>query len=163
LRGGARHRRRTQAFGNAARSRLSGRRRYRADRAAEARARADDLWKHTCFEAFISAGQGYGEINLSPSGQWAAYSFDGYRSGMAVREGFEPLFAEDHRADASYDLIAELDLTDLPSNSDWSIGLSAVIELTDGRRCFWALRHAPGPPDFHHPDAFALNLPAESP
>ncbi len=125
--------------------------------------RADELWKHTCFEAFVAAGRGYGEINLSPSNQWAAYSFDGYRSGMAQTEGFEPSFTEDNRSDHAYDLIAELDLTDLPPDEDWSVGLSAVIELIDGRRCFWALRHAPGKPDFHHADAFALSLPAESP
>ena len=28
------------------------------------RGRADDLWKHTCFEVFARAGQGYGEINV---------------------------------------------------------------------------------------------------
>ncbi len=125
--------------------------------------RADELWKHTCFEVFASAGQGYGEINLSPSNQWAAYRFDGYRSGMAVREGFEPSFTDEHRAINAYDLVAELDLTDMPADGDWLVGLSAVIELTDGRRCYFALRHAPGKPDFHHTDAFALSLPAESP
>ena len=41
-----------------------------------------------------------------------------------------------------------------------SIGLSAVIEETDGTKSYWALRHPPGPPDFHHPDCFALELPA---
>src|SRR6185312_16219939 len=37
--------------------------------------RADGLWKHTCFEAFISAAglSGYYELNFSPSGQWAIY------------------------------------------------------------------------------------------
>jgi hypothetical protein len=123
--------------------------------------RADELWKHTCFEAFVAAGQGYGEINLSPSNQWAAYRFDSYRSGMAIRSGFELLFADEHRAENAYDLIAELELGDLPATGAWSVGLSAVVELSDGRRCFWALRHAPGRPDFHHPDAFALSLPAE--
>ena len=44
--------------------------------------RADGLWKHTCFEAFISASglSGYYELNFSPSGQWAIYSFDRYRT-----------------------------------------------------------------------------------
>jgi hypothetical protein len=123
-----------------------------------ARARADELWKHTCFEAFVSAGAGYGEINLSPSNRWAAYRFDGYRSGMAPAEGFKLSFLNDLRAAESYEMSVELDLAALPPRLDWSVGLSAVIELTDGRRCFWALRHAPGAPDFHHPDAFALNL-----
>ena len=38
------------------------------------------------------------------------------------------------------------------------IGLSAVIEEADGSLSYWALRHAPGKPDFHHQDAFALEL-----
>ena len=123
------------------------------------RARAEELWKHSCFEAFVVDGQGYAEINLSPSNRWAAYSFDGYRGGMAVREGFDLWRLDDRRTPGSYELVADFDLTDLPPDSDWSVGLSAVIELTDGRRCFWALRHASGAPDFHDPDAFALSLP----
>ena len=38
------------------------------------------------------------------------------------------------------------------------LGLSAVIEEHDGTLSYWALRHAPGKPDFHHRDAFALEL-----
>src|SRR5581483_5058095 len=47
-------------------------------------ARADELWRHTCFEAFLRIpGEGsYLELNFSPSGEWAAYRFEGYRSGM---------------------------------------------------------------------------------
>ena len=40
------------------------------------------------------------------------------------------------------------------------IGLSAVLEEKDGTKSYWALRHPPGKPDFHHPDCFALELPA---
>jgi len=43
------------------------------------------------------------------------------------------------------------------------IGLSAVIEETDGTKSYWALRHPPGKPDFHHPDCFALTLGAPPP
>ena len=44
--------------------------------------RADGLWKHTCFEAFISDANsgGYAEFNCAPSGDWAAYHFASYRS-----------------------------------------------------------------------------------
>src|SRR5262245_32723346 len=47
---------------------------------------ADDLWQHTCFEAFIrsSAGLIYYEFNFAPSTQWAAYHFDSYRKGMRI-------------------------------------------------------------------------------
>lgn len=48
-------------------------------------ARADGLWQRTCFELFLrSEGAAtYYEFNFSPSGEWAAYRFDGYRAGMA--------------------------------------------------------------------------------
>ena len=38
------------------------------------------------------------------------------------------------------------------------LALSAVIEHLDGRISYWALRHPPGKPDFHHPQGFALEL-----
>lgn len=46
-------------------------------------ARRDGLWQSTCFELFLRAegGESYFEFNFSPSGEWAAYRFDNYRSG----------------------------------------------------------------------------------
>lgn len=34
--------------------------------------RCDDLWQHTCLEAFVaeSGHEGYWEFNLAPSGHW---------------------------------------------------------------------------------------------
>ena len=45
---------------------------------------ADELWKHTCFEAFIQpvGSRGYYEFNFSPTRQWAVYRFASYREGM---------------------------------------------------------------------------------
>ena len=47
--------------------------------------RADELWKHTCFEAFVRApgAMAYREFNLAPSGRWQAYDFTGYRERAA--------------------------------------------------------------------------------
>ena len=39
-----------------------------------------------------------------------------------------------------------------------SLGLSAVIENLSGSLSYWALKHPPGKPDFHHADAFALEF-----
>ncbi|QLQ12045.1 MAG: hypothetical protein HZY74_00360 [Brevundimonas sp.] len=39
------------------------------------------------------------------------------------------------------------------------IGLTAVIEDTDGTISYWALAHPSDKPDFHHPDSFVLELP----
>lgn len=127
-------------------------------------AQADELWRHTCFEAFLGVGEAYGEVNLSPSNRWAAYAFDGYRSGMRSWDEVQLRQLADRRGEASvYDLAADLTVPGLAADVTWTVGLSAVIELTDGRRCYFALRHAPGQPDFHHRDAFALSLPAEFP
>src|SRR5271166_4797877 len=47
--------------------------------------RADALWKHTCFEAFVASADapGYHEFNFSPSLDWAIYRFSSYREGMS--------------------------------------------------------------------------------
>src|ERR1700736_1327107 len=50
--------------------------------------RAEALWKHTCFEAFVAPADaaGYHEFNFSPSLDWAIYRFSAYREGMALAE-----------------------------------------------------------------------------
>ena len=46
--------------------------------------RLDDLWRHTCFEAFVAVAEQepYLELNLSPSGDWNVYGLEGYRRGL---------------------------------------------------------------------------------
>ena len=46
----------------------------------------------------------------------------------------------------------------LPPGRSLRLGLSAVLEDADGVLSYWALRHPPGKPDFHHTDAFATQL-----
>src|SRR5262245_25400551 len=43
--------------------------------------KVDGLWRHTCFEAFVSVpgDSAYQEFNFSPSGEWAGYHFREYR------------------------------------------------------------------------------------
>lgn len=132
--------------------------------AAATPARTDGLWRHTCFELFVrpATGAGYVEINLSPSGEWAAYRFDGYRSGMSDLALAPPRIETDTQGDR-YELRTALALggaAGLPADAAWQIGLSAVIEESGGRKSYWALAHPPGKADFHHPDSFALQLPA---
>ena len=126
--------------------------------------RVDGLWKTTCFEAFVAlAGGGYLEFNFSPSGEWAAYRFDGYRAGQADLALPAPPRIEVMRGADTLGLTATLDTLGLPLPADaaWLVGLSAVIEEADGTKSYWALAHPPeGPPDFHHPACFALELPA---
>ena len=111
--------------------------------------RADELWRHTCFEAFVrpSPGDAYYEFNFAPSTQWAAYGFSGYRSGMRVANEIGAPFIEVQPSDERYALQASLDLErlpDLPKDAVWRLGLSAVIEETNGSISYWALTHPPG-------------------
>jgi hypothetical protein len=124
-----------------------------------AASRTDELWKHTCFEAFVKphGAAFYYEINLSPSSQWALYRFDAYREGMQAAEIAKPPAISLRRSDYHMELDAALNLEALPEltgKSAWKVALSAVIESEDGRMSYWALRHAAGKPDFHHPDSF---------
>jgi len=128
--------------------------------------RAEELWKSTCFEAFLRARPDYPyyEFNFSPSREWAVYRFAQYREGRTCPDDIVPQ-QEWTDSDAQLQLQANLDFqeaADMPSDKEWLIGLSAVIEETNGRKSYWALRHPAGKPDFHHPDCFALELPPPS-
>lgn len=128
--------------------------------------RADELWRTTCFEAFIEkTGGGYGELNLSPTGRWAAYEFTGYREGMYGHPGVEKRDSRRVRDEAGFSLAGTFDLDRMIGDrpAPWRMGLSAVIEDIDGGLSYWALAHPPGKPDFHHPDSFALILPPPEP
>lgn len=127
-------------------------------------ARADGLWRHTCFEAFVRAlpGQAYDELNLAPSTAWAAYHFDRYREGMRISHEIETPRLQVNVSAGRFELHAALAWFP-PVNGPRRLGLSAVIEETNGTKSYWALAHPPGPPDFHHSDCFALDLPAAWP
>jgi hypothetical protein len=119
----------------------------------------DGLWRHTCFEVFVMAGDGpgYREFNFSPSGEWAAYAFRDYRDGGLPEVALDPAIAV-RRSGDRLELDAAIRRESLPPGRLLQLGLSAVVEDTDGRLSYWALKHPPGTPDFHHTEAFALEL-----
>src|SRR5580698_5574774 len=123
-----------------------------------AAARADALWRHTCFEAFVrsSADPGYYEFNFSPSTQWAAYRFDSYRSGMRIATEIGAPRIEVKSSAETYILQAALELDGL--SSPLHLVVAAVVEGSNVRKSYWALAHPPGNTDFHHGDCFALEL-----
>lgn len=129
--------------------------RIRLPTPAAAPARRDELWKHSCCELFVAgAGEGYAEFNFSPSGDWAAYAFEGYRTGMRPLEIAPPAVAFAHGAG----LVRLTAVLDLPGPAG-RVALTAVIEDEAGGLSYWSLAHPAGPPDFHHRDCFALKLP----
>jgi hypothetical protein len=124
--------------------------------------RADELWRRTCFEAFVrgARAKSYLEFNFSPSSQWASYRFSDYRTGMRAARELPAPRMEIHETDESFEMRVslELDRSRLPAAEAWRLGLAAVIEEANGRRSYWALAHPAGKPDFHHSEAFALRL-----
>lgn len=121
--------------------------------------RADGLWQHTCFEIFMMAevGPGYREFNFSPSGEWAAYAFRGYRDREDLAIRLDPRIRV-RKTMNRLELDAQIHRDCLPPGRLLRMGLSAVVEDADGERSYWALQHPPGRPDFHHADAFALRI-----
>ena len=123
---------------------------------------ATQLWQHTCFEAFIAvAGQAaYHEFNFAPSGEWAAYTFCGYRNGGPLpNETMRPhLAVRSTGSRLELDALVRLDvLSAIHPHASLRIGLSAVIEASDGLS-YWAIHHPGDKPDFHDADGFALML-----
>ena len=133
--------------------------------------RLDELWRTTCFEAFISppfpadmTDKPYWEINLSPSRRWASYEFAGYRNGM---KSSPDIIVEDismDRATDRFEITAHVRVQDgsaievlSPDTGATAVGLSCILESTDGGLSYWALSHGPGEPDFHHPDGFKMH------
>jgi hypothetical protein len=121
-----------------------------------------ELWRHTCFEAFIAlVGQpAYHEFNFAPSGDWAVHTFSGYRNGgpLASEMPHPNIVVRSTGRRFELDSVIHLDsLSAIHRRASLRIGLSAVVEATDGFS-YWAIRHPSGKPDFHHAECFALML-----
>jgi hypothetical protein len=134
--------------------------------AVEAPRRRDRLWEETCVELFLrTADSGeYLELNLSPSGNWNVYRFDGYREGMREEEAFTSLPIAVRIGPDALELSMAFDVAKiLPAEATIVAGVAAVIRTIDGGKCHWALSHYGPRPDFHRREGFALTLPRYGP
>jgi hypothetical protein len=123
----------------------------------------DGLWRHTCFELFVAhpGAASYVELNVAPSGAWALYGFARRR----VRAG-APVAAPTPRieiAGSAEQLMVDVRVPCAGVLAPYgagalAVGPTAVVEDAAGTCSFWALRHPPGPPDFHHPAVRSLVL-----
>jgi hypothetical protein len=120
----------------------------------------DGLWRHTCMEAFVSTAPAgaYLEFNLAPRGQWAAYRFSGYRSGMAPLTGIRPPHIELRTQPDRLLVSADLELPGDLAAVALRLGIAVVVENVQGQLAYWALRHGGPRPDFHHPDSFGYEI-----
>ena len=118
--------------------------------------RRDGLWTATCFEAFLALPNQsrYWEINLSPNGDWAVYSFESYRTGQ------QPQMLKQDPEMGIQRLHHHLRVdVRLPLAPWWSAGvcpevnLSAVIDHGEAGLSHWAHRHQ-AKADFHDRSTF---------
>ncbi|MEY9910078.1 hypothetical protein ABIA35_006322 [Catenulispora sp. MAP12-49] len=127
---------------------------------------ADELWEHTCFEAFIRTtadSPAYYELNVSPSTEWALYKFDDYHLNMTpITPDRAPRISvtrDAHRLELEVDLdILSPGPTPTPTPTQTgALALAAVVEDADGELDYWALNHPAPNPDFHHRDSFIIS------
>jgi hypothetical protein len=126
-------------------------------------ARADELWRHTCFEVFVALpdSDAYCELNFSPSTEWAMYGFVGYRRGMTPIEVRRPPRVAVRPTPRGLVLEAVTYLAELPVPQPGlalRAGAAAVIEENNGQLTYWALTHPSALPDFHHRLSFVLQV-----
>lgn len=127
--------------------------------------RTDDLWKATCFEFFVAIpGQPqYWEFNMSPSGDWNVYIIDAYRRvGFREETSFKQLPFVFRNMQNNLSLDISLDLGPiLHPQQIIQVGITSIVQTTDGQESYWALTH-PGPQaDFHLRKSFTISLDAD--
>jgi hypothetical protein len=117
--------------------------------------RVDGLWRHTCCELFVARDgvDAYLELNFSPSGEWAAYAFESYRKAAGLPDLLPSLRVKREKQVLELEAEAAVD-----EGGRLRVAMSVVVEDRQGALSYWALAHPPGKPDFHHRDAFALEL-----
>lgn len=123
----------------------------------------DGLWQHTCCECFIAVnGEAeYHEFNFSPSREWAAYGFADYRQGGPLNDNALNPRITVTTSTERIELNAVIGLERLSrryKEATVRLGLSVVIEDTDGVLSYWALRHPGEKPDFHDRRSFLLEM-----
>jgi hypothetical protein len=129
--------------------------------AAKVATRRKSLWKETCFEFFIAAGDAdrYWEFNLSPAGYWNVYRFSSYRKGLQEEPAFTSLPLTVQVRPNALELYLVVDLGKIiPTGETLRVGLGAVIKTARGRKSYWALIHRGPDPDFHHRESFVIQI-----
>ena len=121
--------------------------------------RADELWRHTCCEAFL-AGRGrasYYEFNFAPLTEWAVYRFKAHRAGMTVVEpvGRPTITLRAHADRLELEAVARLvGLAAELGGAELWLAVSAVIEEQSGRCSYLGVAVPVGSAGFPSPRQF---------
>lgn len=121
--------------------------------------RQDGLWKSTCFECFIAPvhQSSYTEFNIAPTGDWNAYNFDAYRTGMQPAADFlAPRIYQSFSTSQSTRTDVLIPKPD--PLQEVLVHPTLVLESMTGAISYWAARHPLEKPDFHARSYFAVRL-----
>jgi len=151
--------------------------------------RRDLLWQTTCLELFLArrGANGYWEFNLSPSGHWNVYRLERYREGLTSELAYNQLPLQvkhqeqslvQHQAKSPGQQVTMTLRCPLPPDlrgnrvetagetgataggrPGLEVGITAVIEHSDGALSYWALHHPGAEADFHHRGGFTIQVP----
>lgn len=123
--------------------------------------RQHNLWESTCFEFFLGlqGSDRYWEFNLSPTGDWNVYRFDGYRQGMQEERAFESLPFHSQSLADRFSLAIEIDLdVIIAAEQALDVAITTVVATQDHAVTYWALTHPGAEADFHRRDSFTIAL-----
>ncbi|AFY46361.1 hypothetical protein Nos7524_0447 [Nostoc sp. PCC 7524] len=123
--------------------------------------RQHELWQDTCFEFFlgINNSQRYWEFNLSPTGHWNIYRFDGYRQGMQEETAFSvfPFSVQNQSDSLMLSLSFNLDKIISPEQI-LEVAITTVVKQQNNHVTYWALTHKGLEADFHLRESFMIKL-----
>ncbi|MFN7684294.1 MAG: DOMON-like domain-containing protein [Oligoflexia bacterium] len=114
--------------------------------------RVHELWKSTCFEAFIALqNERYLEFNLSPAGLWNVYEFENYRTPQPPQpsDGWSLEEFESGPGHCRGRFSKQNGLFLDPEIKKLQINLTSVTQALNGTMNYWALQHPEKGPDFH--------------
>jgi len=114
--------------------------------------RQDALWQSTCFESFVSmVARNYLELNISPIGNWNAYTFSDHRTPQPpTPEAGVKLVGFKRAVDG--DTLTSIAQFSGNFQAEHLLSLCCVIK-TKSQTLFFANVHAYKKPDFHQRDA----------
>lgn len=118
--------------------------------------RADELWRDTCFELFITnrSSDEYYEINTSPSTKWNAYHFQNYKEDMSESDVFSVPSIISQKLDNRYSFSFEMAFQEDIFEKELLVNLAIILLDRDCVRHFYSIHRREGSPDFHDRDGF---------
>ncbi len=123
-------------------------------------ARADELWKKTCFELFIAQNNNssYYELNISPSSNWNFYSFLDYKTNMKEEKNVSKPFIHSSKIRDKYRLSFEFDFYEEFTEKELIFNLAVILLDTKGVRHFYSIHRREEKVDFHDREYWSLGM-----